>query len=275
MLNLLAEYFKAIFNARLKDGSLQLKREEQIRCSARNEMRQELKDRYKQKVHAYAHHQRRGNQADHAYRREHEAHHDRCHEDGHFKYFKKDEKRGGTHKTNPKGQAKKPCHVHGPEAKHSYDECHRNPKNRANKNNNNKFVASRKREHEVHYHDDRGRGSSDGSTEDPTCSPAESKGELSENFSAEGGSQENYHLESYHIPKKLKAGFLVGERHIIRDSKNPEPENLQTKMVSEMASPLIDLNFEDIFPNDAVMNSFASDEEGLSCENADAFEFGI
>ncbi len=45
-------------------------------------------------------------------------------------------------------------------------------------------------------------------------------------------------------------------------------------MVSEMASPLIDLNFEDIFPNDAVMNPFAGDEEGLSCENADAFEFG-
>jgi hypothetical protein len=169
--------------------------------------------------------------------------------------------KGGTHKTNPGGQAKKPCHVHGPEAKHSYDECCQNPKNCANKNNNNnKFVASRKRKHEVHYHDDRDHGSSDGSTEDPTRSPAESEGELSKNFSAEGGSQENYHLERYHIPKKLKAGFLAGERHIIRDSNNPEPENLQTKMVSEMASPLIDLNFEDIFPNDAVMNSFASDD---------------
>jgi hypothetical protein len=164
--------------------------------------------------------------------------------------------------------------VHGPEAKHSYHECCQNPKNRANENNNNKFIASRKREHEVHYHDDRSRGSSDGSTEDPTRSPAESEGELSKNFSAEGGSQENYHLESYHILKKPKAGFLAGERNIIRDSNNPEPENLQTKMVSEMASPLIDLNFKDIFPNDAVMNSFASDEEGLSCKNADTFEFG-
>jgi hypothetical protein len=182
--------------------------------------------------------------------------------------------KGGTHKTIPEGQARKPCHVHGPEAKHLYDECRQNPKNCANKNNNNKFVVSRKREHEVHYHDDWDRGSSDGSTEDPTRSPAESEGKLSENFSAEGGSQENYHLESYHIPKKMKAGFLAGERHIIRDSNNPEPENLQMKMVSEMASPLIDLNFEDIFPNYAIMNSFASDEEGLSCKNADAFEFG-
>ncbi len=157
--------------------------------------------------------------------------------------------------------------MHGPEAKHSYDECRRNHKNRANENNNNKFVASRKREHEVHYHEDRGRGSSDGSTEDPTRSPAESEGELSKDFSAKGSSQENYHLESYHIPKKSKAGFLAGEKHIIGDSNNPEPENLQTKMVSEMASPLINLNFEDIFPNDAIMNSFAS------CKNADAFEF--
>jgi hypothetical protein len=46
-LDLLAKYFEVIFNARLNDGSLQLKREEQIRRSARNEMRQELKDRYK------------------------------------------------------------------------------------------------------------------------------------------------------------------------------------------------------------------------------------
>jgi hypothetical protein len=247
---------------------LQLKRKEQIRRSAQNEMRQELEDHYRGKVHAYAHHQRRRNQDDHAYRREREAHHDRCCEYGHFKYFKKDEKRGGTHKTNPEGQAKKPCHMHGPEAKHLYDECCQNLKNRANENNNNKFIASRKHKHKVHYHDDHDCGSSDGSTEDPTRSPAESEGELSKNFSAEGGSQENYHLESYHIPKKTKAGFLVGKRHIIRDSNN------QTKMVSEMASPLIDLNFEDIFPNDAIMNSFASDEEGLSCENADAFEFG-
>ncbi len=58
----------------------------------------------------------------------------------------------------------------------------------------------------------------------------------------------------------------------MRDSNNPEPENLQT--VSKVASLLIDLNFENIFPNYVLMNSFEGDEEGLSCEEADAFKFG-
>ncbi len=143
----------------------------------------------------------------------------------------------------------------------------------------------------MHYHDERNHGSSKESAEDPTRSHAYSNGELSKNNSSEGRSLENYHLECYHIPKKSKAGFLAGKRHIIPTSVNHEPENLQKRMVSEMpcsskkqsetvswtASPLT-LNFADIFPDDAIMSSYESplmqDEEGLSFHNADAFEFG-
>ena len=90
------------------------------------------------------HHQMRGyHQADVC--------HDRCCECGNYRSYKSKEKHGGTYKMHSEGQTKKPCHVHGPEAKHSYDKCHQNPKNCANKNNNNKFVASQKRKHEVHY----------------------------------------------------------------------------------------------------------------------------
>ena len=52
MLNLLAEYFEEIFNAKFSNGLLQLKCKEQIRCFAQNEMHQELEKHYKQKMHA-------------------------------------------------------------------------------------------------------------------------------------------------------------------------------------------------------------------------------
>ncbi len=53
-LDLLAKYFEAIFNAKLGNGLLQKKREEQIKQSAQNKLQHELKERYRKKVRAYA-----------------------------------------------------------------------------------------------------------------------------------------------------------------------------------------------------------------------------
>ena len=130
---------------------------------------------------------------------------------------------------------------------------------------------SQKRIHEVHYHDESHHENSDGSVEDPECDFANSKSKISKKGSAKDSSLKNYRLETYHIPKKLKAGFWAGKRHIIRDLNSHEPENLQTKMVSQMATPF-NLNLENIFPNDTI-NSFASSEEDQSCEISDAFNF--
>ncbi len=55
----------------------------------------------------------------------------------------------------------KPCHVHDEYAKHSYEECRANPRNRVGKardNNNNKHARPR---HESHYHHDACYASSD------------------------------------------------------------------------------------------------------------------
>jgi len=47
---LLAAFFKRLFNTRLLDGSLQKKREEQIRQSAQSKLRHDLEERYKHKL---------------------------------------------------------------------------------------------------------------------------------------------------------------------------------------------------------------------------------
>jgi len=100
--------------------------------------------------------------------------------------------------------SKKPCHVHGPESKHSYADFRTNPKNqRSASNNNNNYV---KRVHEdAHFHDDRHRSSNDESREDPVMSLASNETQASMLPSIASRPHENYHLDSFHIPKKSRS----------------------------------------------------------------------
>jgi len=75
-----------------------------------------------------------------------------------YRERKPDAKGHGERKTTHEQAAKnKPCHVHGPESKHSYDECRTNPKNQRSANNNN----YNKRAHNAHYNDERYLSSQD------------------------------------------------------------------------------------------------------------------
>ena len=271
-LDSLAEYFEAIFNAKLSDGSLQKKREEQIRRSAQHDLRKRLEERYKEKLRAFADSRKRGHSTNRSWHRERDGHKER----GTYKSHKEASTRGDR-KTLPEGSSKKPCHLHGPQAQHSYDECRQNPANRSSERTPTKF-AGKKREHEAHYHDDRHHGSSEESGEDSVRTRTSSEAELSENGSAEGSVRENYHLECYHIPKKSKAGFLAGKTNHTPGSLadlSHEPENLEiemgsqsvTKAESRMDSPL-NLNLEGIFADDVTMG-LSYDHDSL-----DAFKFG-
>jgi hypothetical protein len=91
----------------------------------------------------------------------------------------------------------------------------------------------------VHYHDDRRHGSDDKLLVSP-ASPTLSDGELSANESGGNHTPENYHLDSFHIPKKRKAGN-VGQK---------SPEN--NSLVEVGVSPDLDA----IFDNDITVDSF-------------------
>ncbi len=95
----------------------------------------------------------------------------------------------------------KPCHVHGKYAKHSYEECRTNPRNRVDKvrdDNNNKPARPR---HESHYQHDARYASSDDESRGSHHTPMPSDGEVASAMSDGSKSVENYHLERV-IPKK-------------------------------------------------------------------------
>ncbi len=112
----------------------------------------------------------------------------------------------------------------------------------------------------MHYHNGHRHGSKDESLISCT-SPALSDGKLSANRSSGSCTPENYHLDSFHIPKKKKVGKVV--------HKSPE----KNALVEARVSPDLDA----IFNDDVTMNSFLKafqKDPGLSmCDNNDAFKF--
>jgi hypothetical protein len=123
----LATYFESGFDARVADGTLRKLRNEQVCVKARNEYRHELQARYHDKLKRLANNRRRkqGWQRD----RDGGSHGGKSRKRATHRERKPDARDHGKRKTAHEQAAKKPCHVHGPEAKHLYDECRTNPKN--------------------------------------------------------------------------------------------------------------------------------------------------
>ena len=154
-LQTLTEYFQSIHEIRMTDGSLQRKREDQIRQSTRREMRGELEKRFHDKMNRYTHSR---------YKRQNV--YDKRGRDDNFKRVasntnnsewydyrrpKKDSRGDRKKPTAQNDKDFKPCHVHGPKSEHSYDECRHNPKN-TNKSNKASFYV-KKRGHDAHHID--------------------------------------------------------------------------------------------------------------------------
>ena len=281
----LAEYFERLYNAHLLDGSLQKKRDEQIRRTAKSELRHDLEERYKRKLRDFE--RRRASAAANRtwHRRERDYKYDRDRRDyGDNRATNKDA-RGGERKASSEGSTKAACHIHGPESKHSYAECRQNPKNRSASDNNNKNYV-KKRTHDAHYHDERHDSSEDVSRAE-SGSPTYSDGEVSENESRDGTPAENYHLDNYHIPKKVRRMDDVGHKSprpktscgaVVNCGKKKDKKPSSSARMASSSEPK--LNFEEFFPDDAsmdsIVHSFAQmDEDGLSIhDTSDAFNFG-
>jgi hypothetical protein len=265
MLQTLAESFESIFLARISNGSIQRKYNKQLCSAAKHKLRHELKDCYREKL------KRLLESQEHHY--SHAWHHERdsrttcdgrptCYGDCcHFEACCSGYKDScGDCKAPPKdGKFKKPCHLHGIDSKHSYDECRQNPKNQARANNNNNNYV-KKRAHDVHYHDGRHHGSNNKSLISCT-SPALSDGKLRSNESGENCTLENYHLDSFHIPKKRKVGN-VGHK---------SPEN--NALLEAGVSPDLDAIFDNDVTVDSFLKAFQKDPGLSKCNTNDPFKF--
>ncbi len=157
----LAAYFESGFDARVADGKLRKLRNNQVRVQARNEYRHELQARYHNKLKLLANNRKR----EHSWRhndRDGGSHGGKLRERPTYRERKPDARGHGERKTAHEQAAKKPCHVHGPESKHLYDESCTNLKNQRSANNN----YYNKRAHDAHYNDEREHESGTDSPQD-------------------------------------------------------------------------------------------------------------
>ncbi len=114
----------------------------------------------------------------------------------------------------------------------------------------------------MHYHD----GCCHGSNNEFLffcMSPTPSKDELSANKSGDNCTLENYHLDSFHIPKKRKVG----------DVGHKSPEN--NALVEAGFSQDLDAIFNDDLTVDLFLKAFQKDPSLSMRDTNDAFKFKI
>jgi hypothetical protein len=115
-LTTLAEYIESGFDARVADSMLRKLRDKQVRVKACNEYRHKLQACYHDKLKRLANNRRR----EHSWRRDRDGsnHGSKSRERANHHKCKPDARDYSNRKTAHEQAAKKPCHVHGPEAKH-------------------------------------------------------------------------------------------------------------------------------------------------------------
>jgi hypothetical protein len=178
------------------DGSLLKKREEQIYESVKREFERKYRDRMDRFPHRGA---RNG-----AYdKRKHDDNSKRvASTTDRGRYDSRRPSKNDPHRDrkSPNGKERsngkdfKPCHLHGAESKHSYDECKKNPKNFAKTNKSNDYV--KKRGNDAHYYDAR-RLSDGNESPNGNDTDAQSDGEIEDDNASESSrSASNYHVET-------------------------------------------------------------------------------
>ncbi len=236
----LAAYFESRFDMQVADGSLRKLRDEQVRVQAQKEYCHELQARYHDKLKRLANNRKR----EHSWQRNDRdggSHGGKSREQSTYLERKPDARGHGKRKTAHEQAAKKPCHVHGPKSKHSYDECRTNPKNQRSANNYYNKCAQ-----DAHYNDERKHKSGTDSPQDTPQSPEYSNGEVS--VGAAALPIENYHLNALHVPKKRR---MRGVLH-----KSPGPKALVSSGSDTQRRMSLNLAMDDMFRDDVSMDSF-------------------
>jgi hypothetical protein len=157
MLQTLAEYFKSIIFTCISNGSIQRKYNKLFYSAAKHKLCHELEEHCREKLKMLLEsHESHYSRAWHRERDSRSTCDGKPNRYGNCCGFKtccsgNKDPCGDCKAPSEDSKLKKPCHLHGVDSKHSYDECCQNPKNQARANNNNNCVN--KCTHDVHYHD--------------------------------------------------------------------------------------------------------------------------
>ncbi len=197
----LAEYFENIFNLQVADGSLAKKCKCQIKQRVRCKMRHELCKQYDEKVRHVSEQHYRGdghhNKRNNKYRHHNFKWQDRGNSNHCDTYDKRDKKRDDKTPPDHGNKAFKPCSVHGPKSKHTFEECYKKP------NNDKRQLQNKKHHYETHHNNARYTSNNDKlHFSSDTMVPSEEPASASSK-SEKTHEDENYHL---HVSKKMKAG---------------------------------------------------------------------
>jgi hypothetical protein len=244
MIKSVTEYFESLYNIKKSNGKLKLQLEQRDRKKY-DAQRGSAKNRYDDKLRYMADERRTSSSRD--YRD------DRNHNRGYKPSCDRD-KRGKSERKAPPEFAGKPCRVHGNKAKHTYEECRDNPKNRkpssGNRDNNN----SKKRHHDAHYqHDERYLSSQDESPDDHrTPEPSDDDGSKSSNSGDGEIGEENYHVDTSKVPqKKRKVGVVQ------KNFRAEKPSHSAKHVTPSLLQDELDKSSTEIEKSGDVTNPFA------------------
>jgi len=219
----ITEYFESLYNIKKSSGKLKIQLEQRDRKKYEAQ-RGSTKNRYDDKMRNMADERRTSHGC--SYRDDHNR--DRGYKTSRDSDYKRDK----SERKAPPEFTGKPCHVHGEKAKHTYEECRDNPKNRklsdSNHNDNN-----RKCSHDAHHHDECYLSSQDESPDEHrTPEPSDDEGAKSSASSRDSQrDEENYHVDTGKVPQK-KRMVGVAQRSASRKNLRNEKPSHSTKHVT-------------------------------------------
>ena len=212
------EYFESLYNIKKSNGKLKLQFEQRDRKKY-DAQRGAAKNRYDDKMRNMADERPTSHSRDY--------HDDRNRDRGYKPSRDRDYKRDKSERKAPPEFSGKPCRVHdGDKAKHTYEECRDNPKNRKPSSGNRDDNNNKKRHHDAHYHDKRYLSSQDESPDDHcTPEPSDDDGSKSSANSRDGEINEEIYM-SMLVKYLEKRGRLVWSRGIFDMRSHLIPQSM-------------------------------------------------
>jgi len=229
------EFFESLYNIKKANGKLklQLERRDHNKTDAQ---RGAYKKRYDSRMRNMAEERYSSRSRDYRDDRNRDRTRDRYYKSSRDRDFKRDK----SERKAPPEFTGKPCHVHGDKAKHTYEECRDNPKNRKPSSGNRN--DDRKREHaHFHYeHDERYLSSQDESPDGHrTPETSDDDGaKSSANSGDDEQGEENYHVDTRKIPRK-KRKVSVGVSNAREDFRREKPSHSAKKATKKVTHSLL------------------------------------
>jgi len=244
------EYFESLYNIKKSSGKLKIQLEQRDHKKYEAQ-RGTTKNRYDDKMRNMADERRTSHSC--SYRDNRNRNH------GSKTYCNSNYKRDKSERKAPPEFSGKPCHVHGDKAKHTYQECRDNSKNRKSSSGNRDDNNNRKRSHDTHHHDERYLSSQDESPDDHrTPEPSDDEGTKSSASSGDGQrDEENYHVDTGKVPRKKRKVGVVQRSASCKDLRNKKPSHPTKHVTHSLLQDELDEDTTRVEIADDVTNPFA------------------